>query len=156
MKNKRISYLFIFTGWLYIGDRGYIDKDGYIWFVGRADDVIISSGYRIGPFEVESILIEHDAVAESAVISSPCEERGEIVKAFIVLNERFIDHDENLLKKEIQQFVKKMTAPYKYPRRVCRTLCLIFLFMQSFVSFLLSYIFIFFIRLNLSTLFPKL
>ena len=103
------------------GDRGYIDEDGYVWFVGRADDVIISSGYRIGPFEVESVLIEHPKVAESAVVSSPCDVRGEVVKAFIVLNEEqpSDSDDEEQLKREIQNHVKKTTAPYKYPRKVC-------------------------------------
>src|SRR5512140_3755477 len=71
--------------WYVTGDRAYADEDGYLWFVGRADDVIISAGYRIGPFEVESALLEHPAVVESAVVASPDEERGEIVKAFVVL-----------------------------------------------------------------------
>ena len=93
-----------------------------MWFVGRADDVIISSGYRIGPFEVESVLIEHPKVAESAVVSSPCDVRGEVVKAFIVLNEERpsgCSEEEEQLKREIQDHVKKITAPYKYPRKVC-------------------------------------
>lgn len=100
------------------GDRGYMDEDGYFWFVARSDDVILSSGYRIGPFEVESALIEHPSVAESAVVSSPDPIRGEVVKAFIVLNPDYKSHDQEQLKKEIQEHVKKTTAPYKYPRKV--------------------------------------
>lgn len=100
------------------GDRGYMDEDGYFWFVARSDDIILSSGYRIGPFEVESVLIEHPAVAESAVVSSPDPVRGEVVKAFIVLNPDYKSHDQEQLKKEIQEHVKKSTAPYKYPRKV--------------------------------------
>ncbi|XP_075828166.1 acyl-coenzyme A synthetase ACSM3, mitochondrial isoform X1 [Microtus pennsylvanicus] len=100
------------------GDRGYMDEDGYFWFVARSDDVILSSGYRIGPFEVESALIEHPSVAESAVVSSPDPVRGEVVKAFIVLNPDYKSHDQEQLKKEIQEHVKKTTAPYKYPRKV--------------------------------------
>nr|XP_031543399.1 acyl-coenzyme A synthetase ACSM3, mitochondrial isoform X2 [Vicugna pacos] len=100
------------------GDRGYMDEDGYFWFVARSDDIILSSGYRIGPFEVESALSEHPAVAESAVVSSPDPIRGEVVKAFIVLNPDYKSHDQEQLKKEIQEHVKKTTAPYKYPRKV--------------------------------------
>ncbi|KAK1344419.1 hypothetical protein QTO34_013113 [Cnephaeus nilssonii] len=82
-------------GSVYIhGDRGYMDEDGYFWFVGRSDDVILSSGYRIGPFEVESALAEHPAVAESAAVSSPDPIRGEVVKAFIVLNPNYKSHDQ--------------------------------------------------------------
>ncbi|XP_055994798.1 acyl-coenzyme A synthetase ACSM3, mitochondrial [Sorex fumeus] len=100
------------------GDKGYMDEDGYFWFVARSDDVILSSGYRIGPFEVESALIEHPAVVESAVVSSPDSLRGEVVKAFIVLNPNYKSHDQEQLKKEIQEHVKKSTAPYKYPRKI--------------------------------------
>ncbi|KAB1263058.1 Acyl-coenzyme A synthetase ACSM3; mitochondrial [Camelus dromedarius] len=100
------------------GDRGYMDEDGYFWFVARSDDIILSSGYRIGPFEVECALSEHPAVAESAVVSSPDPIRGEVVKAFIVLNPDYKSHDQEQLKKEIQEHVKKTTAPYKYPRKV--------------------------------------
>ena len=98
------------------GDRAYVDEDGYFWFVGRADDVILTSGYRIGPFEVESALIEHEAVAESAVVSSPDETRGEVVKAFVVLAPGFTGSDQ--LVKELQDHVKQVTAPYKYPRKI--------------------------------------
>ena len=102
--------------WYITGDRASVDKDGYFWFVGRADDVIITSGYRIGPFEVESILLEHDAVTESAVVSSPDETRGEVVKAFIVLSS---GHDpSDGLRAELQNYVKSSTAPYKYPRKI--------------------------------------
>ncbi|XP_023379588.1 acyl-coenzyme A synthetase ACSM3, mitochondrial [Pteropus vampyrus] len=100
------------------GDRGYMDEDGYFWFIARSDDIISSSGYRIGPFEVESALIGHPAVAESAVVSSPDPIRGEVVKAFIVLNPNYKSHDQDQLKKDIQEYVKKTTAPYKYPRKV--------------------------------------
>jgi len=102
--------------WYITGDRAYKDEDGYMWFVGRADDVILASGYRIGPFEVESALIEHPAVAESAVVSSPDEVRGEVVKAFIILAPGYQGSDE--LAKELQNYVKKVTAPYKYPRKI--------------------------------------
>jgi acyl-coenzyme A synthetase/AMP-(fatty) acid ligase len=98
------------------GDRAYKDEDGYFWFVSRADDVIISAGYRIGPFEVESALLEHAGIVESAVVAAPDETRGEIVKAFIVLADGFAPSDT--LKREIQDFVKATTAPYKYPRLI--------------------------------------
>ena len=102
--------------WYVTGDRAYRDEDGYFWFVSRADDVILSAGYRIGPFEVESALIEHPAVAESAVVSSPDETRGEVVKAFVVLAPGYAASDD--LKRELQDHVKRVTAPYKYPRRI--------------------------------------
>lgn len=102
--------------WYITGDRAYTDEDGYFWFVSRADDVILSAGYRIGPFEVESALIEHPAVAESAVVSSPDKTRGELVKAFVVLARGFDANDT--LKKELQDYVKQVTAPYKYPRKL--------------------------------------
>ncbi|XP_013373401.1 PREDICTED: acyl-coenzyme A synthetase ACSM1, mitochondrial isoform X2 [Chinchilla lanigera] len=100
------------------GDKATIDEEGYIWFLGRSDDVINASGYRIGPVEVENALAEHPAVAESAVVSSPDPTRGEVVKAFIVLNPPFLSHDQDQLVKELQQHVKSVTAPYKYPRKV--------------------------------------
>ena len=102
--------------WYITGDRAYKDEDGYFWFVGRADDVIISAGYRIGPFEVESALKEHPAVAESAVIASPDEMRGEIVKAFVILAPGYTASPQ--LATELQEHVKKVTAPYKYPREI--------------------------------------
>ena len=98
------------------GDRAYRDGDGYLWFVGRSDDVILSAGYRIGPFEVESVLIEHPAVIESAVVPTPHEDRGSIVKAYVVLGAGYEPSDE--LAKEIQDFCKSHTAPYKYPRKI--------------------------------------
>jgi acetyl-CoA synthetase/medium-chain acyl-CoA synthetase len=102
--------------WYITGDRAYVDKDGYFWFVGRADDVIISAGYRIGPFEVESALIEHPAVLEAAVVASPDDVRGEIVKAFVVLARGYEPADA--LAVELQEYVKSVTAPYKYPREI--------------------------------------
>ncbi|MBI1366810.1 MAG: AMP-binding protein, partial [Alphaproteobacteria bacterium] len=104
------------NGWYLTGDRAYKDEDGYFWFVGRGDDVIISAGYRIGPFEVESALIEHPAVVESAVVSSPDEIRGEVVKAFVVLAKNQAPSDD--LISELQEHVKRTTAPYKYPRKI--------------------------------------
>jgi acyl-coenzyme A synthetase/AMP-(fatty) acid ligase len=98
------------------GDTAYTDDEGYLWFVGRADDVITSSAYRIGPFEVESALVEHRAVAEAAVVGKPDPLRGEIVKAFVALKAGYEPSDE--LVKDIQDFVKRITAPYKYPREV--------------------------------------
>ncbi len=110
-------YAACFVGdWYITGDRGYVDTDGYFWFVSRADDVILSAGYRIGPFEVESALIEHPAVAESAVVESPDETRGAVVKAFVVLARGFEPSDA--LVKELQEHVKNVTAPYKYPRKI--------------------------------------
>ncbi len=102
--------------WYYTGDKAYKDEDGYFWFVGRADDVINASGYRIGPFEVESALQSHPAVAESAVVGSPDQLRGTIVKAFVVLAPDFEPSDE--LVAQIQYHVKHETAPYKYPREI--------------------------------------
>lgn len=96
------------------GDVAWRDEDGYYWYVGRADDVIKSSGYRIGPFEVESALLEHPAVLESAITGVPHPERGTIVKATIVLADGYEPTEE--LKKELQDHVKRTTAPYKYPR----------------------------------------
>jgi acetyl-CoA synthetase len=107
----------VFRGdFYYTGDKAYTDEDGYYWFVGRNDDVIKSSGYRIGPFEVESALLEHPAVKEAAVVGSPDVIRGMIVKAFIVLKEGYEPTEQ--LAKDIQRFVKKITAPYKYPRSI--------------------------------------
>ncbi len=105
-----------FDGIYYTGDIAWRDEDGYFWFVGRADDVIKSSGYRIGPFEVESALMTHSAVVECAVTGAPDEIRGQVVKATIVLAKGFSPSDE--LAVDIQNHVKKVTAPYKYPRIV--------------------------------------
>ncbi|MDQ5829118.1 MAG: AMP-binding protein [Actinomycetota bacterium] len=103
-------------GYYLTGDRAYRDEDGYLWFVGRSDDVILSAGYRIGPFEVESVLIEHPAVVESAVVPAPDEDRGNIVKAYVVVGKGYEPSDE--LAREIQEFCKGQTAPYKYPRQI--------------------------------------
>ena len=102
--------------WYLTGDRATKDEDGYLWFVGRADDVILSAGYRIGPFEVESALLEHPAVAEAAVIGAPDPLRGEVVKAYIVLARGHAGSDA--LAAELQEHVKATTAPYKYPRLI--------------------------------------
>ena len=104
------------NGFYYTGDKAYMDADGYFWFVGRDDDIIKSSGYRIGPFEVESALLEHPAVQESAVVGSPDLIRGVIVKAFIVLKPG-CEASETLIK-DIQSHVRRTTAPYKYPRSI--------------------------------------
>ena len=98
------------------GDRAYVDEDGYFWFVGRADDVITSAAYRIGPFEVESALIEHPAVAEAAVVGKPDPLRGQLVKAYVVLAP---DHQgSDALVAELQEHCRTVTAPYKYPREI--------------------------------------
>jgi acetyl-CoA synthetase len=98
------------------GDRVSEDEDGYLWFEGRTDDVIISAGYRIGPFEVESALVAHAAVAEAAAVAAPDEERGQVVRAVVVLRDGYEPGDE--LARELQDHVKESTAPYKYPRVV--------------------------------------
>ncbi len=103
-------------GYYHTGDKAWIDEDGYIWFLGRVDDLIKSSGYRIGPFEVESALVSHPAVVEAAVTGIPDPDRGQLVKATIVLAVGFEPSAE--LTKDIQSHVKKVTAPYKYPRVV--------------------------------------
>ncbi len=100
----------------YTGDVAWRDEDGYYWFVGRADDVIKSSGYRIGPFEVESALMTHPAVVECAITGVPDEVRGQVVKATIILSNSYKDKAGEELIKELQNHVKRVTAPYKYPR----------------------------------------
>jgi acetyl-CoA synthetase/medium-chain acyl-CoA synthetase len=106
-----------FQGDFYLtGDNAYRDLDGYLWFVGRADDLISSAGYRIGPFEVESALLEHPSVMESAVVASPDPDRGSIVKAFVRLKAGTERSDA--LATELQEHVKRITAPYKYPREI--------------------------------------
>jgi acetyl-CoA synthetase len=92
------------------------DEDGYLWFEGRSDDVIISAGYRIGPFEVESALVSHPAVAEAAVVAAPDDERGAVVRAVVVL--RGDAAPSAALARELQEHVKAETAPYKFPRIV--------------------------------------
>ncbi|MBQ1282061.1 MAG: AMP-binding protein, partial [Oscillospiraceae bacterium] len=103
-------------GWYHTGDLAWKDEDGFFWYVGRADDVIKSSGYRIGPFEIENVIMELPYVLECGVSAAPDEVRGQVVKASIVLVKGTEGTDE--LKKEIQNYVKKRTAPYKYPRIV--------------------------------------
>jgi acetyl-CoA synthetase len=107
---------FRIPGWYIAGDQAYMDEEGYFWFLGRADDVIKTSGERLGPFEVESALIEHPAVAEAGVIGKPDELRGEIVKAFITLRPGHAPSDE--LKEDISKFVKTRLAAYAYPREI--------------------------------------
>jgi len=106
----------IYDGYHHTGDVAWKDEDGYFWYVGRNDDIIKSSGYRIGPFEIESVILVHPAVNECAVTGVPDDIRGQLVKATIVLKDGYAASDE--LKKEIQNFVKRETAPYKYPRVV--------------------------------------
>lgn len=103
-------------GLYHTGDTAWMDEDGYYWYVGRTDDVIKASGYRIGPFEIESVLMEHPAVLECAVTGAPDPVRGQVVKATIVLTKNYVPSEQ--LVKELQTYVKKQTAPYKYPRIV--------------------------------------
>jgi acyl-coenzyme A synthetase/AMP-(fatty) acid ligase len=115
--NKPAQTAEIFRGeWYYSGDVLVKDENGLFWFQGRADDVIKASGYRISPFEVESCLVEHPAVLESAVIASPDEMRGCVVKAFVVLRKGYQHSDELAL--ELQDWVKRHSAPYKHPRKI--------------------------------------
>jgi acetyl-CoA synthetase/medium-chain acyl-CoA synthetase len=100
--------------WYITGDRAYRDDDGYFWFVARSDDLIISAGYRIGPFEVESALVEHPDVVEAAAVAAPDADRGSIVKAYVVVRDGADAGPE--LAVRLQQHVKETTAPYKYPR----------------------------------------
>ena len=104
----------IYDGWYHTGDTAWCDEDGYFWYVGRNDDVIKSSGYRIGPFEIESVLLEHEAVRECAVTGVPDPVRGKAVKATIVLADGW--KGTEALTSELQKWVKKKTAPYKFPR----------------------------------------
>jgi acetyl-CoA synthetase len=107
-----------FRGDYYVtGDKAKMDEEGYFWFEGRGDDIIISSGYTIGPFEVEDALVKHPLVKECAVVASPDEIRGFIVKAFVVLQEN-VDSTDPELTKKLQEHVKILTAPYKYPRKI--------------------------------------
>ena len=115
-KDEEIMKKAFRNNYYYTGNQAYKDEDGYFWFVGRDDDVIKSSGYRIGPFEVESALMEHDAVAECAVVGAPDPKgvRGIVVKAVVVLSKGY--KPSEALTKELQEHVKNTTAPYKYPR----------------------------------------
>ncbi|GIN86901.1 acetyl-coenzyme A synthetase [Heyndrickxia sporothermodurans] len=112
---KYDSY-FLPGGWYVSGDSAYMDEDGYFWFQGRVDDVIMTSGERVGPFEVESKLLEHPAIAEAGVIGKPDPVRGEIIKAFVALLDGYEESDE--LKEEIRQFVKKGLAAHAAPREI--------------------------------------
>ncbi len=113
-KDEKNTSSVIHDGFYHTGDMAWQDEDGYFWFVGRTDDLIKSSGYRIGPFEIESVIMEHPSVLECAVTGVPDPVRGQIVKATIVLVKGAVGSEE--LKKDIQTYVKHMTAPYKYPR----------------------------------------
>ena len=112
--NDKVHY----NGYYHTGDTAWVDEEGYFWYVGRADDVIKSSGYRIGPFEVESALMEHPAVLECAITGAPDPVRGTVVKATIVLVKNKGYEPSDALVKELQDHVKRVTAPYKYPRIV--------------------------------------
>ena len=122
-QNEEKYKSYFVNGWYITGDRGMLDKDGYFWFIGRADDVIKTSGERVGPFEVESSLVEHPAVIEAGVIGKPDSLRGEIIKAFVVLEKEYAEkvkdaaYAENL-KSELGQFVKKHLAGHAYPREI--------------------------------------
>jgi acetyl-CoA synthetase len=113
-RDEAKTKLAMHDGLFHTGDTAYRDEDGYFWYVGRTDDIIKSSGYRIGPFEVESVIMEHKSVLECAVTGVPDPIRGNIVKATIVLAKGYEPSEE--LKKDIQNYVKSHTAPYKYPR----------------------------------------
>ena len=113
---KRFKEYFNIQGWYATGDTAYKDEEGFFWFVGRADDVINTSGHRVGPFEVESALLEHKAVAESGVIGKPDVERGEIIKAFVVLHEGF--KPSHGLEEELKKFIKHRLAAHAYPREI--------------------------------------
>jgi len=116
IENEAANKKSFVKGWYYTDDKAAMDEEGNFWFIGRDDDVIKASGYRIGPFEVESALLEHPAVAEAAVIGSPDPVRGLVVKAFVVLKPGFLPSDT--LVAGLQEHVKKVTAPYKYPRAI--------------------------------------
>lgn len=115
-QNEEKYKSYFVNGWYISGDHGWVDTDGYFWFIGRADDVIKTSGERVGPFEVESALVEHPAVVEAGVIGKPDEVRGEIIKAFVVLKPGITASDQ--LKEEIAQHVKKHLAGHAYPREI--------------------------------------
>jgi acetyl-CoA synthetase len=113
---EKFKEYFKIPGWYFSGDNAWRDEDGYLWFVGRADDVINTAGHRVGPFEVESALVEHPAVTEAGVIGKPDEERGEIIKAFIVLANGVKANDELLT--DIKEFTKRQLAAHAYPREI--------------------------------------
>ena len=111
-----MNRIFFLDDWYVSGDSAYMDEDGYFWFQGRIDDVIMTSGERVGPFEVESKLVEHPAVAEAGVIGKPDPVRGEIIKAFIALLDGYEPSEE--LVEDIRQFVKKGLAAHAAPREI--------------------------------------
>jgi acetyl-CoA synthetase len=115
-RDSNTTYEACHDGYYFTGDMAWRDKDGYYWFEGRADDVIKSSGYRIGPFEVESALMTHPAVVECAITGVPDDTRGMVVKATVVLGKEWKDKAGKALIEELQAHVKHVTAPYKYPR----------------------------------------
>ena len=117
-RNKELTDKAWEGGVYHTGDTAYRDEDGYFWYVGRTDDLIKASGYRIGPFEIESILMEHPSVLECAVTAADDPIRGKVVKATIVLTPEYKDKGNDDLVKELQNYVKMSTAPYKYPRRI--------------------------------------
>jgi acetyl-CoA synthetase len=107
---------YFINGYYYTGDKARLDEEGYYWFCGRNDDIIKSSGYRIGPLEVEEVIMRHESVQEVAVVGAPDPLRGVVIKAYIVLKKEYEGTEE--LVKDIQRFVRVETAPYKYPRLV--------------------------------------
>lgn len=113
---EKFDEYFMIPGWYFSGDNAWKDDEGYLWFVGRADDVINTAGHRVGPFEVESALVEHEAVAEAGVIGKPDEERGEIIKAFVVLKNDVKKTDELL--EDIKEHTKRKLAAHAYPREI--------------------------------------
>lgn len=115
-RNRKKYNSYFKKGWYITGDRAFKDKDGYFWFIGRADDVIKTSGERVGPFEVESALVEHPAIVEAAVIGKPDQLRGEIIKAFVALKKGYKPSEK--LKQGIQSFIKKKLAGHAYPREI--------------------------------------
>lgn len=115
-RNQQLTNEAMIDGVYYTGDLAWKDEDGYLWFIGRVDDVIKSSGYRIGPFEVESALMTHLAVIECAITGVPDEIRGQVVKATVILSNDYKNKAGEELAKTLQEHVKKVTAPYKYPR----------------------------------------
>jgi 2-aminobenzoate-CoA ligase len=110
------QHKYVQNGWNLTGDLYRVDADGYFWYEGRTDDLIVSAGYKISAIEVEAALSGHPKVAECAVIGAPSQERGEIVKAFVVLQGEMDASD--LLRRELQDYVKSQIAPYKYPRAI--------------------------------------
>ncbi|MBC7999160.1 MAG: AMP-binding protein, partial [Leptolyngbya sp.] len=113
---EKFKEYFKIPGWYFSGDNALKDADGYFWFIGRADDVINTAGHRVGPFEVESALVEHPAVAEAGVIGKPDKERGEIIKAFIVLKNGYTESEELL--DQIKEHTKRQLAAHAYPREI--------------------------------------